>query len=289
MMLAARDIRYAYRGRPVLSRASLALRTGELVCLLGANGAGKSTLLRILLGLQRPDHGAVTLDGAPLAQWGRRQLARRVAYVPQMHIAPFPYTVLQVALLGRLPANGMFKAPGAADLDCVRGVLEQLGISHLADRVYTRISGGERQLTLIARALAQEARLLVMDEPLAGLDYGNQLRLRDRLERLAADGYGVLMTTHDPDQPLSGCQRVVLLIDGGIAAEGPPAEVLTPEAIYRLYGVRVDLLRTSDGRGIAFRPSESQQSLLFSGLRRPVIAAAQERKTGFCVEERRMK
>jgi len=259
MILAAHDIRFGYQRRPVLTGASLELDAGELVCLLGINGAGKSTLLRIMLGLQRPEHGLVTLDGAPLTNWSRRQLAQLVAYVPQVHIAPFPYTVAQVALLGRLPANGLFRAPGSADLDCVHGVLAQLGIAHLAKRVYTEVSGGERQLTLIARALAQEAQLLVMDEPLAGLDYGNQIRLLDRLERLAADGYGVLMTTHDPNQPLSGCQRVALLIDGSVAAQGAPAEVLTPAAIYRLYGVSVDLLRTADGREIAFRPVATAQ------------------------------
>ena len=254
MILAARDIRFAYRGRPVLAGASLALAPGELVCLLGCNGAGKSTLLRIMLGLQRPAQGAVTLDGQPLAALNRRQLAQFIAYVPQVHVAPFPYTVQQVALMGRLPATGILKAPGADDLACVRRLLEHMGIAHLAGRAYTEVSGGERQLTLIVRALAQEARLLVMDEPLAGLDYGNQLRLLDRLEGRAAEGYGVLMTTHDPNQPLSGCQRVALLSEGRIAADGPAGEVLTPDAIHRLYGVRVALMRGADGRGIAFRP-----------------------------------
>lgn len=256
MRLAARDICFAYGSRPVLSGANLALSAGELVLLLGTNGAGKSTLLKVMLGLQQPGRGTVTVDGEPLASRGRRQLARLIGYVPQVHVAPFPYTVRQVALMGRLPATGLFKAPGAADLASVARVLEHLGIAHLAERSYTEISGGERQLTLIARALAQEARLLVMDEPLAGLDYGNQVRLLERLGRLAAEGYGVLMTTHDPNQPLSGCQRVALLIDGRIAVDGSPGEVMTPEAIHRLYGVRVDLLRTADGRGIAFRPAD---------------------------------
>jgi iron complex transport system ATP-binding protein len=252
-MIEARDIDFAYRGRPVLSGATLALGPGELVCLLGANGAGKSTLLKVMLGLLKPQHGGVTLDGRPLAEVGRRPLARRVAYVPQVHTAPFPYSVREVVLMGRLPAAGLFRAPGAADHAAAAAALEHLAIAHLAERPYTEVSGGERQLALIARALAQEARFLVMDEPLAGLDYGHQVHLLARLESLAAEGYGVLMTTHDPDQPLAGCQRVALLIDGRIATAGRPDEVLTPEAIQRLYGVRVDLLRAPDGRAIAFR------------------------------------
>lgn len=255
-MIEARDIHFSYRGRAVLKGASLALGMGELVCLLGANGAGKSTLLKIMLGLLHPAAGKVSLGDTPLCDIGRRPLARQVAYVPQVHTAPFPYTVRQVVLMGRLPATGLFKAAGVADHLAAKQAIDHLGIGHLAERAYTEVSGGERQLALIARALAQEARLLIMDEPLAGLDYGHQVRLLGRLESLAEEGYGVLMTTHDPDQPLSGCDRVALLIDGRIAADGVPSDVLTPEAIHRLYGVQVELLHTAGGRGFAFRPNE---------------------------------
>lgn len=259
-MIQAQDIHFSYRGRKVLSGAHLALAPGELVCLLGANGAGKSTLMKIMLGLLRPREGRVTLDGQLLADFSRGQLGQRVAYVPQTHAAPFPYTVREVVLMGRLPATGMFRAPGVADRVAADGAIEHLGIGHLAERAYTEVSGGERQLALIARALAQDARLLVMDEPLAGLDFGHQLRLLARLESLAAEGYGVLMTTHDPQQPLSGCQRVALLIDGRIAVDGAPDSVLTPEAIGRLYGVEVDLVHAADGRSIAFLPQRGAQA-----------------------------
>jgi iron complex transport system ATP-binding protein len=253
-MLKACDIHFAYQGRPVLGGASLSLGSGELVCLLGANGAGKSTLLRTLLGLLVPQRGEVSLDGTALHGLARRQLAQWVAYVPQVHAAPFPYTVREVALMGRLPANGLLRAPGEADREVVERVLERLGITYLAERPYTEISGGERQLALIARALSQETKLLVMDEPLTGLDYGHQVRLLTRLEKLAAEGYGILMTTHDPDQPLEGCDRVALLIDGCVVADGRPERVLTPAAIERLYGVPVRLMHGVDGRAIAFRP-----------------------------------
>jgi iron complex transport system ATP-binding protein len=261
-MIEAREIQFAYRGRRVLNGATLALAPGELVCLLGANGAGKSTLLKILLGLLKPQAGKVSLGGTPLCDIDRRSVARRLAYVPQVHTAPFPYTVREVVMMGRLPATGLLRAPGAEDRLAAERALDHLAIGHLAARPYTEVSGGERQMALIGRALAQDARLLVMDEPLAGLDYGHQHRLLARLERLAEEGYGVLMTTHDPDQPLSGCQRVAMLINGRIAADGSPAEVLTPAAIHQLYGVRVELLRAANGRSIAFRPSERSSACL---------------------------
>jgi iron complex transport system ATP-binding protein len=254
MKLSAQDIRFAYRGRQVLAGASLALAPGELVCLLGANGAGKSTLLRIMLGLLKPQGGSVHVGDRTLTELGRRQVAQCVAYVPQTHNAPFPYSVREIVLLGRLPARGLLRAPGQADLLAVQQALDHLHIGHLAERPYTEVSGGERQLALIARALAQETRLLILDEPLAGLDYGHQVRLLERLGELADEGYGVLMTTHDPDQPLHGCQRVAMLIDGAIAADGAPAQTLTPAAIESLYGIRVELLHAADGSAIAFRP-----------------------------------
>lgn len=259
-MIAAHNVSFGYHGRRVLNDASLSLATGELVCLLGANGAGKSTLLKIMLGILKPQRGEVNLNGRPLAIQSRRQVAQRIAYVPQVHVAPFPYTVREVVLMGRLPATGFLRAASSTDHDKVQEIIQRIGIGHLADRPYTEVSGGERQLALIARALAQEASLLVMDEPLSGLDYGHQMRLLARLEQLAADGYGILMTTHDPDQSLVGCDRVTLLIGGRIAADGAPDEVLTPESIEQLYGVRVRLLRDPEGAAIAFRPHDRSRA-----------------------------
>ena len=246
--LNARDIRHAYCGKVVLQGASLHLEPGEVVSLLGANGAGKSTLLRILLGLLRPASGEVHLAGRLLADYPRRELARQVAYVPQVHSTPFPYTVRQVVTMGRLPNAGLFAAPSRDDHHAVDQVMARLGIVHLAERPYTEISGGERQLALIARALAQGSRLLVMDEPAAGLDYGNQIALLDLLRSLAADGYGILQTTHHPDHALASSDRVAILQAGSITAVGPPAEVLTAARLSKLYGVPVGPVRLPDGR-----------------------------------------
>ncbi|MFC3609209.1 ABC transporter ATP-binding protein [Stutzerimonas tarimensis] len=240
--------------RRILDGVDLALAPGEILALLGANGAGKTTLLRCLLGLLRPHGGTVSLDGTPLATLSRRALARRIAYVPQAHVAPFPYSVREVVGLGRLPHHGPFAAPGAADREAVEAAIAQLGIGALAGRPYTELSGGERQLTLIARALAQGAGILIMDEPVSGLDFGHQMRLLGCLERLAADGYGILKTTHHPDHALACASRVALLQEGRIVADGTPTEVLTADAIRRLYRVEVEILRSPAGRS-AFVPA----------------------------------
>lgn len=253
-LLRADDVHFAYRGRAVLKGASLQLAAGEVVCLLGANGAGKSTLLRVLLGFAKPSAGQVMFDGRALAHYRRRALAQCIAYVPQVHVTPFPYRVREVVLMGRMPVTGLLRAPGAKDHAAVDAMLELLGITHLAERAYTDLSGGERQLALIARALAQGARTLVMDEPATGLDYGHQIRLIERVRGLARDGYAVLMTTHHPEHALMAATRVALLADGRIAADGAPQAVVTPAAIARLYGIQVQA--HACGEHTAFFPAE---------------------------------
>lgn len=256
MALLAHQLAYAYRRHLVLQGVDLTLQPGEVVALLGANGAGKSTLLRLLLGLLAPDGGSVMLEDRPLDTWPRREVARRLAYVPQVHAAPFPYAVEEVVLLGRLPAGGLFLPPTAVDRQIVAAALQHLSIAHLAARPYNELSGGERQLVLIARALAQEARLLIMDEPATGLDYGHQMRLLAQLRRLADEGYGVLFSTHHPEHTLLAADRVLLLRDGRIEAAGPPQQIINAAALQRLYGVEVDAIHDPAGRCCAFRPTD---------------------------------
>lgn len=233
--LRARGIRHGWGNRQVLRGVDLELRSGELVALLGRNGAGKSTLMRLMLGLDRLQHGTVELDGRPVGSMNARERARLLAYVPQGHLAPFPYTVRSVVELGRLPATGLFGRLSAGDRDHATRAMETMAITGLAERPYTELSGGERQMVLIARALAQGARLLLMDEPVSALDYGNQLRLLARLEVLAADGIGVLFTTHHPDHARSVCSRASLLDHGAIIADGPPETVITKQSLAALY------------------------------------------------------
>lgn len=247
------DLAFDRDARTVLDGASVTIGAGEVVALLGANGSGKTTLLRLLMGFLRPARGRVFLHGAALEALGRRIIAQKIAYVAQMHAAPFPFLVRDVVALGLLPRTGWFGATQAADAERVDEVMGRLKISHLADRPYTEISGGERQLALVGRALAQGAEILVLDEPMTGLDYGAQLRLIALLRALAAEGRGIVMSTHHPEHAHWACDRVALLEQGRIGAEGPPDEVLTTAAIEKLYGVKVEAVETKAGRK-AFAP-----------------------------------
>lgn len=234
-----------YGGRPVVRDVSLTVAGGEVVCLLGPNGSGKTTLFRTVLGLLRPLAGRISLDGADTARWSPARRAREIAYVPQSHLPLFPYRVLDVVVMGRAARLGLFAAPGRRDRHIAQSALEQSGIGHLAARPYTEISGGERQMVLITRALVQQARLLVMDEPTSNLDYGNQVRVLRRVRSLAGDGMGILMTTHYPNHALLCADRVAILHDGRVAAVGPPREVITGPLLSAVYRVdtRIHALR----------------------------------------------
>ena len=242
MKLEARELAFGYRRHPVGRAVSLTLGTGEIMCLLGPNGGGKTTLFRTLLGLIPKQGGQVLLDGAELGALPRREVAKRIAYVPQAHTGYFPFIVRDVVLMGRTAHLAPFAGPSRRDRELADEAIERLGLGRLADAVYTQISGGERQLTLVARALAQASPLLVMDEPTASLDFGNQARVLEQVVSLARSGIGVLLSTHDPDQAFQCADRVALLRSGELVAQGPPRDVLTAEWLHALYGVDVHVV-----------------------------------------------
>jgi iron complex transport system ATP-binding protein len=230
----------------VLQDVGLELRAGDCAALLGANGAGKTTLLRALLGFVRPDRGEVRLDGRRLGALGRREIARRIAYVPQAHAPTFPYTVREIVSMARAPSAGWGVKLQGEDEAAVAEALERLGLSGFSERSYAGLSGGERQAVLIARALAQGAHILLMDEPTASLDLGQQARLMQLLGGLAAEGLAILMSTHQPELALRWFNRAILLHGGEVLGDGSPREVLTSEALSQLYAVQVRIVEADE-------------------------------------------
>ena len=241
MTLAARALDFGFREYTVGRALDCALEAGEVVCLLGPNGSGKSTLMRTLLGVQPRLAGEVTLDGRDISQWDAGERARRLAYVPQAADSYFDFSLREMVEMGRCAHRGVFASPGAADREIAAAALERLGIARLADRPLHGVSGGERQLALIARALATEAGYVVMDEPTANLDYGNQSRVLDEVARLKGAGIGVLVSTHHPEHAFRIADRVLLLAAGSLVGGGPTRETITSEALSALYGRRIEV------------------------------------------------
>lgn len=254
MTLEGRDLTIGYSDHTVGRGLDVAFKTGEVLALLGPNGGGKTTLLKTLLGLIKAKAGEVWLDGKPLDGYSIRERARVVAYVPQVHIGTFAFTVETVVLMGRTAHGNLFSRPSAHDRDVTQAVLERFGIARLSDRPYTMISGGERQLVLLARALAQEPQFIVLDEPTASLDFGNQGKVMNEIKALAQSGHGVLFTTHDPNHALRAADRAYLLRDGTRITEGPVASVLNQTQLQELYRAPVERLVDPETGAVAFLP-----------------------------------
>jgi iron complex transport system ATP-binding protein len=254
LKLTGQSLTIGYAGHTVGSDLNISLSSGEVLALLGPNGGGKTTLLKTLLGILPPKAGEVRVGDKPLAAFSVSERARTLAYVPQVHVGTFAFTVLTVVLMGRSAHLGLLARPGANDFTVAHAALERFGIVHLADRPYTMISGGERQLVLLARALAQEPRFIVLDEPTANLDFGNQGKVMREIRALAGSGHGVLFTTHDPNHALRSADRAFLLRAGARLGEGPVVDVLDKERLTALYGTPVERLVDPDSGAVAFLP-----------------------------------
>ena len=249
MNLTVNDLSYTYRGgHTALQNVSFTARQGELLSVLGPNGAGKSTLFRCILG-GLPDYGgAILLDGRDARTLEQRALAAHIAYIPQIHRPTFGYSVLDTALMGLTRQLSPFRSPSAAQEEQAMAALERMGVAQLARRSFSELSGGEQQLVLIARALCQQADILVMDEPTSSLDYGNQLRVMQRVRALARQGYTILLSSHNPQQALLFSDRILALHDGVICADGAPEKVITPELLETLYSIKTRLAEAEEGR-----------------------------------------
>lgn len=245
--LCVEHLSFAYREKNVLSEISFTLRGGEMLAVLGPNGVGKSTLFRCILGMLPGYSGQILLGGREIRRLSRAEMGKRIAYIPQIHRPTFGYTVLDTVLMGTTRQLSAFGQPGKAQIRVAMDALERVGAAHLAERDYAKLSGGEQQLALIARAIAQQAEILVMDEPTASLDYGNQFRVLKLAQSLAGAGYAVLLSTHNPQHALSFSSSVLALRDGSVEAFGEPKTVLNRELIAKLYGVDVCFVDTPAG------------------------------------------
>lgn len=248
MSIEVKNLSFSYGARPVLQDVSFTVGKGRLLSVLGPNGVGKSTLFRCILGLVKGYTGEILVDGDPAARLGARELARRVAYIPQSNYPAFNYTVFDMVLMGTTARGGPFSAPGREQEAAALEALERVGAAGLAGRSYTRLSGGERQMVLVARALAQRSPVLLMDEPTANLDYGNQVRVLSKVRRLAEEGYTIVQSTHNPEQSYLFSHEILAMKDGRVLAHGAPGEVLTAELIRRLYGIEVEVERLRGDR-----------------------------------------
>jgi iron complex transport system ATP-binding protein len=242
------NIRFSYDGVEVLKGLSISLRKERMVGLLGANGAGKSTLLRILTGILNPKSGRLLYGGKELTRLDKREIAKRIAYIPQDSTFGFPFSVQEVVLMGRAPYVGRFEFERERDLQIAISAMETVGISHLKDRPITEISGGEKQLASLARALAQEPEVMVLDEPATFLDVKHKTRIMKLLRSLKSErGISVIAATHDVFSALFYFDEIIMLKDGRIFAEGSVEEVLKQEVLTAVYGIEVTV-RRENGR-----------------------------------------
>ena len=247
MSLTIENLSFSYGKRPVLRQLSFTAQAGELLAILGPNGVGKTTLFKCVMGQERRYGGRILADGADLSALSPRDRAHRVAAIPQAHPLSFRYSAFDMVLMGTSHSLSPFAVPGERERGLARDAMERVNIAHLADRPFDHLSGGEQQLVFIARALAQQARILLMDEPTASLDYGNRLLVLQVARDLAREGYTVLLSTHDPQHALWFADRALALKEGRMLALGAPREVLTATLLEALYGRRIELVETEQG------------------------------------------
>jgi iron complex transport system ATP-binding protein len=242
MSIEVKNLSFSYGNRPVLHDISFSVPKGEFLSILGPNGVGKSTLFRCMLGLLSGYTGSVLVDGVDARTFSTREAAKHIAYIPQSSRSIFNYSVFDIVLMGRTSGLATFRSPGKADKALCHWAMEKVGITHLQERCFHRLSGGEQQLVLIARALVQKAPILMLDEPTANLDFGNQLLVLEQARILAREGYTVIQTTHHPEQSYMFSDRILAIQKGRVLVEGKPKEVLTQDTLRSLYGVDVDVV-----------------------------------------------
>lgn len=249
------DLSFAYEEKPVFEHISMEVNSGEIVCLMGPNGCGKTTLIDNIMAVHKPQAGEILLDGRPVGQYRRQQIAQKIAYVPQSHGITFAYTVKEVVKMGRTAHVGLFAEPSADDEEISLAALDKVGMLGFAERPYSQLSGGEVKMVLLARAIGQGSKMIIMDEPTAHLDFRNELIFLETVTRLVRnEGLAVLMATHSPGHAFyfeakQVPVRTLLMSKGRVIAEDVPGKVITEDAVARVYGVASRIDSTTDSKG----------------------------------------
>lgn len=247
MLLEVKNLKFSYNmERKIFDEVSFGLDKGEILSILGPNGAGKSTLLNCLANLLKPSEGQIVLDGKRISTLKPYEVAQKIGYVPQIHTPTYAYTVREFVVMGRAPYLGMFARPSAKDYDLADEALEMLNISHLADKAYTEISGGERQQATIARVIVQQPDIIMLDEPTAHLDYGNQVRTIKMIRKLAKKGYSIIMTTHQPNHAIILGGYTGILGYNGVMEIGEAKEILCEELLTKIYNMKIKLVQVKE-------------------------------------------
>ena len=238
-MINVNSVNFSYGKHKVLNEISFEMKKGEYVCILGANGCGKTTLLKTILAFLKPQQGSVTFYGQNVQNIEEKDLAKKMAYIPQAHTPPFPFKVKDVVLLGRTPHLNCTCRHKAHDERIVGDAMDRLGIGSLAEKRYTELSGGQRQMVIVARALAQQPEVLIMDEPTASLDFGNQYLVLAQMVSLSREGMSVLMVTHNPDHAIYCADRIIAMKDGRIISEGATTSVINEAVMRSIYNMTI--------------------------------------------------
>lgn len=249
MLLTIENVFGGYGNGDVLKGISCNADYGDVLCLLGPNGCGKTTLFRMMLGTLPVTDGKIVIDGKNIHDFTTKALANMIAYIPQYHSPVFAYTVLDVVIMGRASHFSAFETPKEPDREAAFSALEKVNALHLANKKYTSLSGGQRQLVLIARAICQSAKIFIMDEPAANLDYANHQLLMNVISELARQGYCIIMSTHSPEHPFSVGTKVLLMKTGKVVGFGTPKEVITSETLQSVYDIEMDVITAHDRYG----------------------------------------
>ncbi len=247
-MIEVDQLSFSYGKHAVLKHLTFSIEAGKLLSVLGPNGVGKSTLFRCLLGLNKTYTGTVQINKADIKTFTTRQMAETMAYIPQSHSSTFNYSVVEMVVMGTAHRVSKFSTPSVKDYEKAYDALDQMNMRSYAERYFNELSGGEQQMVLIARALAQQAKILLMDEPTSNLDFGNQLRVMEKIKMLTEKGYTVIQSSHNPQHALMFSDEIMALYAGQIIAKGIPGEVVTKGLLEKLYQTNVEILEVKGER-----------------------------------------